>query len=218
MLSTDDHDPRVARPADPRRGLVLAQAWWPSTRALADRTVAGALAMAIVPSLVVAAQGGRSHTGALVIAALVLGAVMAFAVEDPAEETLAASPTSLARRRLLRLGALVLGAAVVATVVVGMAIGRTDLTSADLSDRPGVLAAVSGLAMALAAAARRRDLPGAVHGGAVAAVLVVLLVASLANRYASLPGILGGPHVERWWWLAAAGWLATAWTWRDPAR
>ena len=219
MLSTGEPRDGAHRPARPRRGLVLAQAWWPSTRALADRTVAGGLALAALPTLIVVARGGTSFDGALVIAALVVGALLAFSVEDPAEETLAASPTTLARRRVVRLSALFVGGGLVAAVVLVVAAGQGgDVGRGDLGRRIAELAAVSGLAIASASAARRRGVPGAVHGGAAVAVLAVLLISSLAYRFHSLPALLDDPEHERWLLVAAVGWLATAWSWRDPGR
>ncbi|MGH9085287.1 MAG: hypothetical protein ACRDYW_07520 [Acidimicrobiales bacterium] len=218
MLSAGEPRDAASPSSPPRRELVLAQAWWPSARALVDRTVLGGLALASAPAFIVLAKGGSSFDGALVIAALALGALMAFSVEDPAEETLAASPTTLARRRLLRLSALVLGGALVTTVVLAVASTGADLAIGGLGRRALELAAVSGLAIAGAAAARRRSLPGAVHGGAVVAILVVLLISSLAYRFHDLPALLDNPHHERWLWVAAVGWAAAAWSWRDPAR
>jgi hypothetical protein len=219
VLSTGDPYEPVHRPGPPRRGLVLAQAWWPSTRALADRTVAGGLALAVLPTIVVVARGGTSFDGALVIAALAVGALAAFSVEDAAEETLAASPTTLGRRRLVRLSALVLGGGLVAAAVLTVAAGQGgDLGHGQLGRRAAELAAVSGLAIAGAAAARRRGVPGAVHGGAAVAVLTLLLISSLAYRIQSLPALVDDPEHERWLVVAAIGWLATAWSWRDPGR
>jgi hypothetical protein len=219
VLSTGEPPVGAHRPTPPRRGLALAQAWWPSTRALADRTVAGGLALAALPTCIVVARGGTSFDGALVIAALAVGALLAFSVEDPAEETLAASPTTLARRRLVRLSALVLGGGLVAAIVLTVAAGQGGgVRSGDLGRRAAELAAVSGLAIAVAAAARRRGVPGAVHGGAAVAVLAVLLISSLAYRIQSLPTLLDDPEHERWLVVAAVGWLATAWSWRDPGR
>lgn len=219
MLSAGERPDGAHRPAPARRELTLAQAWWPSTRALADRTVAGGLALAGLPTFVVVARGGTSFEGAQVIAGLALGALLAFSVEDAAEETLAASPTSLARRRLIRLSALVLGGLIVGAILLTVAAGQgADLRIADLGRRAAELAAVSGLAVAVAAAGRRHNVPGAVHAGAAVAVLAVLLISALAYRVRGLPALVDDPEHERWLWAAAVGWLAAAWTWRDPAR
>jgi hypothetical protein len=219
VLSTGAARDVGQRAAAPRRGLVLAQAWWPSTRALVDRTVAGGLALAALPTGIVVARGGTGFDGPLVISALALGALLAFSVEDPAEETLAASPTTLARRRLVRLSALTFGGGVVAAIVLVVASAQGgDVRSGDLGRRGTELLAVSGLAIAAAATARRRAVPGAVHGGAAVAVLAVLLISALAYRIRGLPALLDDPEHERWLWVAAVGWLATAWSWRDPGR
>ncbi len=197
----------------------MTQAWLPCARGLPLATLAAAAGLAAAAPLLVLARHGRDLGGALVAATLVCGAVVAFAAEDPAEETLSASPTSLARRRLLRLSALALGVAVVAIVLVALATSApAGLSSSDLGRRAAELAATSGLAAAAAGVAQRRAVPGAAPGGAVASVLAMLLVSSLAQRFHSLPTIVDSTHHLRWWFAAAAGWAVTTWTWRDPGR
>jgi hypothetical protein len=197
----------------------MVQAWRPCARGLPLGTLAAAAGLAAAPTLLVLARHGRDRGGALVAATLVCGAVLAFTVEDPAEETLSASPTSLARRRLLRLSTLATGVVVIGVVLVTLAVAApAGVGLSDLGRRGAELAATSGLAAAAAGVAHRRGVPGAAPGGAMAGLLGVLLVSSLAQRLDYLPGIVDSPHHLRWWVAAVAGWGLAAWTWRDPGR
>lgn len=200
------------------RTRALALAWMPTARGLPLPTLAGAAALAIAPTLVVVLQRGSDHTGALIAGSLVLGAMAGYSVDDPAEETVSASPTGLARRRLLRLSAIALGVAATALLLVVVAGARAELTAADLGRRLAELVAASGLAAATAGTAQRRGVPGAAHGGAVTALIGVLLVAALAERFSELPSLMGDAHHERWWWVAIVGWAVGAWSSRDPMR
>lgn len=200
------------------RSRTLGLAWRPSARGLPLPTLAAAFALAAAPTLVVVAQSGRSHSGALAAGALLLGAVVGYAVEDPAEETLSASPTNLARRRLLRLSAIALGVALTAVLLAVVAAARTDVAAAELGRRLVELLAASGMAAAAAGSTQRRGVSGAAPGAAVTALVGMLLVASLAHRFSQLPTLMSGVHHERWWWVAIVGWAVAGWTWRDPMR
>lgn len=196
----------------------MALAWRPATRALPLPMLGAAGLLAALPPLVVAARGGQDFTGALVASFLIAGGVFAFAVDDPAAETLSASPTTLARRHALRLAALVVGAAATLTALWLLGAGLGALPASELSQRAAEIAATAGVALAIAGTAQREGTAQAVHLGAVAGPVGVLVMSAFAYRFQQLPAIITPLHHDRWWWVAAGAWAVVAWSWRDPAR
>lgn len=192
------------------------RAWAPAARGLPVLTIGAALAVAAVPTVVAVLQGDRDLSGAMVGASILGGATAAFFVEDAAGETLSASPTSLVRRRTLRIGAIALGFLVVAALLVGLAALSAPVIVDELARRAAEVAAVSGLAAAVAGAAHRRGVASAGPVGAVAGGLGVLLISSLAFRCHQLPAVHAVEQHGRWWLVAVAGWAAAAWSSRDP--
>jgi len=197
---------------------MTARAWPGASRGLPWPTLAAVLCLAAAPTAIVLLDGGRDHRGALVAAALVGAAAAAFSVEDAAGETLSASPTSLARRRALRLSAITAAAVCTWAALVTLTLAFGSVSAAELGQRVAEVAAVSGVAGAIAGLAHRRGLPGAAPGGATLGALSVLVTSALAQRFHELPALMAADRHERWWLVAATAWAAVAWTWRDPAR
>lgn len=197
---------------------MTARAWPGASRGLPWPTLVAVLALAAAPTAGVLLDGGGAHRGALVAAALIGGAAAAFSVEDAAGETLSASPTSLARRRALRLGAITAAAVGTWAVLVALALAFGSVSAAELEERIAEVAAVSGVAGAVAGVAHRRGLPGAAPGGATLGALSLLVASALAQRFHQLPALMTADRHERWWLIAGIAWAAVAWTWRDPAR
>ncbi len=200
------------------RWIMTLQAWAPAARGLPLRTIGAALALAVVPTIVVLVKGGSDLSGALVAAVVIGAPCVAFFVEDPAGETLAASPTSLVRRRVLRLGAIAVGLAVTFAVLVAVALAHGPLAGEVLARRAAEVGAVSGLAASVGGLSHRQGVAGAGPLGAVAGAVSALLIASFAVRYDELPPLLDGEHHARWWLVALVGWAAAAWSSRDPSR
>lgn len=194
------------------------RAWVPAARGLPLRTIAAGLGLAAAPTAVAVLEGGRDLSDPLVAAAVIGAATAAFFVEDPAGETLSASPTPLARRRVLRLAAIALGLAVTLATLVTIAALRGSVTGDELAGRAAEVAAVSGLAAAIAGLAHRHGVAAAAVAGALAGALAALLVSALAQRFHQLPAVGVVEQHGRWWLVALAGWAAAAWSSRDPCR
>lgn len=197
---------------------MTARAWPGAARGLPWPTLAAGLGLASTPTVLVLVDGGKDYRGALVAAALLGGGAAAFSVEDPAGETLSASPTSLARRRALRLGAITGAAAATWALLVAVAAAFGSVSGPELGRRFTEIAAVTGVAGAIAGLAHRRGLPGAAPGGAALGALGVLVTSALAQRFHQLPAVATVDRHERWWFVALIAWAVVAWTWRDPAR
>jgi hypothetical protein len=194
------------------------RAWAPAARGLPLLTVGAGLALASGPGAVAVTEGGRDLSGSLVGAAVIGGATAAFFVEDPAGETLSASPTPLGRRRALRLSAIALGLAVTLAALVAIAALRGPIAGDDLARRAAEVAAVSGLAAAVAGIGHRRNVAGAGLAGAIGGALGALLISSLAQQFHELPAVGTLPNHGRWWLVALAGWVVAAWSSRDTCR
>ncbi|MGH9179623.1 MAG: hypothetical protein ACRD0N_13840 [Acidimicrobiales bacterium] len=72
------------------------------------------------------------------------------------------------------------------------------------------------VSVALAGRASRAGHPAPGSPSMAGAVLLMLFTGALAWRFTFLP-TLGGPHADRWCWVAAAGAVVAARSWRDPA-
>lgn len=174
---------------------------------------AGAV-LAASPVVVAELLGDRDLHGALIASTVLAAASLAYAVEDDAAVVLASSPSTLARRRSTQLGV------ALAIVAVGWAVAAV-LAADDgpvLTRQLGVIAsAASGLALAVASTAARRDHALAAFAGAVGAVTILLVVSAGAVWYPWLPSL---EDPSAWWrWIAIAGlaWAVAAWETRDPA-
>jgi hypothetical protein len=181
-----------------------------------SRSVGAIAALAMAPTVVVAIRGGHDFAGALTAASVIAGAGAGYSVDDPAAPTLAPSPTPLAVRRCLR--ATVVMAALVAAWLAALVIARTSAPALPaIATAMRELVATAAIAAAVASRARSDApaSPGAAAAGA--SVLAMVTISAFAYRWPALPALGSGPTHSRWWWVAAAGFVAAAWSSRDPA-
>jgi hypothetical protein len=181
------------------------------------RSVVAIAACASAPAVIVALRGGHDFSGALTAATLIAGSGAGYAADDPAAPTLASSPTTLATRRTLR-GVLTAAVLVAAWAVAIVVAARTGSSSPEV----GLFAAeLCATAMVSAAVACRAPTDAPISAGAAAsaiALIAILLIAALSNRWPVFPALgSAGHHHIRWWWVAALAVCAAAWWSRDPA-
>jgi hypothetical protein len=174
--------------------------------------------LAAAPTVLTVARHGDDLGLALVVAAVVGGAGLAYGVDDDAAALLAASPTTLAERRAARIGAAALVVSLGWLVVLAVAWGAGLLEGAPLGALAVEALTAAGLAVAVAAGLGRTAL-GEHSGmvGALAAVVVMLLITALAVRYTWLPALGFHRNHDEWLGLAAAAWVAVWWKAKDPA-
>lgn len=192
--------------------------------ALALRTVARTVPLAVVavavlavaPAIVVAASGRHGFAGALSAASVLAGAGVGYAADDEAAPTLAPSPTTLVVRRALRVIVMVI--MLVAAWLAALLIAYRYANGApDVPALAAELCATAALSAAFACRART-DAPVATgFGAAIAALIAMVTVSSFAYRWSALPALGRRTVHDRWWLVAAAGFIVAAWWSRDPA-
>jgi hypothetical protein len=183
--------------------------------------VLGWAALAAMPTAVAIARDTPDLTVPAVIAAVLLGSALSTGLDDEAGPTVAAVPTPRWRRRLERVGwtASVL---VFIAVVLGLVIARDDgVVSVSAAHLVVVALACATLSLAVTAAvlgAGANPVPpteGAL--GSSGALLAVLVLGALAQRFDWVPMVGVEGHTTRWWVLGGLAALASLPLWRDPA-
>lgn len=174
--------------------------------------------VAVVPTVLTVAREGDDLAMALTIAAVVGGAGFAYAVDDDAAQVLAASPSPPSIRRATRVvaAALLIGGSWAAVLGMGWSTGLS--TARPLADLALEAVTAAGVGIAVAAWLRPDHAPERTGlAGAASAVVLMLLITSLALRYPWLPSLGQPQNHDRWWWVAAVAWAGVWWTVRDPA-
>lgn len=169
-----------------------------------------------LPVAVTAARGGTDLTTALSASTVLLGAVLAFVVDDPAAPTTTAMPVALPVQRARRAG-LLAGAVVVTWSLTLLMAALADDDPVSLWAWAPQLAAAAALSIALAAGARTDAPVHAGIGGAMGALLAMLVIGALGMRFTWMPVLASEAHPHRWWWVAAAAGAPALWQCRDPA-
>lgn len=176
-------------------------------------------AAALVSTLVIAWQHGRTAAVPLQVVAILLASAAGFALDDPAAEILAASPTPLASRRLLRLLLVV----PLIVVIWGLLLWWQGTDGAEETWALILLfAGLLGLSLGGAGIAGRHS-PRGTGGIAVPPVIFVLLILSSAipREWRPLPlGDVPGGWEQiyiRWGAAAILGAAAFRASSRDPA-
>jgi hypothetical protein len=173
--------------------------------------------LAAGPAVAVAVSGGHEFALALTAASLIAGAGAGYAADDPAAPTLASSPTPLAVRRLHRAAVIVTVLAAGWLIALYLA-GRYSRERPDIDAMTVELAATAALSAAFACRVHTDTPVETGFGAAGAAILSMLTMSALSNRWPELPSLAAGPTHDRWWWVTAAGVSVAAWSSRDPAR
>ncbi len=189
-----------------------------TVRAVPTGALLAVAALTAAPAVITAARGGSDFSLALVAAAVLGGAGFAYAVDDDAAVVLAASPITLARRRAIRILVALLVVVIAWELVVAVAASADSFDHVPFADLAVEAFTAAGIAIAVATATTRR---GSVEkngiAGVGAAVLVMLMVTTMAQKYAWLPQVGQPQHHDRWLWIAAAAWAIAGYASRDPA-
>lgn len=197
---------------------VLAGVVAPTAKASHLGSTAATVALAALPAVVTVARGGTDLGVAVGLLVLGSGASLAWAVDDPTEDLLTPMPVGAPVRAALRLLAAASVAGLVLAATLGVVAAGPGLPR-DLAERvpEGAAAAAVALAVAFVAAHRGERMVGA--GGAIAGIVVPIVVAGLAMRWPTwLPAFASGDVHTRWWLIVAVGTLVAARNGRDPAR
>jgi hypothetical protein len=183
--------------------------------------VLGWAALAGSPTAVAIVRDSPDLTLPALAAAVVLGSALSTGLDDPAAATVAPVPTSQGRRRLQRVvwtGGLLTCAA----LVLGLAMARDDgvvrVGSAHLVVIALACATLSlAVTAAVLAAGANASPPTEGAFGSCGALLSVLVLSALAQRFDWVPMVGVDAHTMRWWVLAGVAALASLPLWRDPA-
>ncbi len=180
--------------------------------------VLGWCAVASAPAAISLMRGSSDLTFATVAAALVLGSGLATAIDDPARVTVAPVATPLWRRRVARL-TWALVALTSTAAVIALAIALAGATTAVDFGHLLALATAAGM-LSLAFAAHIRDdadltTPGVAGGGAALVSILVLAALSQRFQWIPMPGMVD--HTDRWWFVALVAALGAVTLLRDPA-
>ncbi|MDQ4043297.1 MAG: hypothetical protein M3118_05720 [Actinomycetota bacterium] len=215
-----DGRPPATRPGwaarrDPFR-VVAAQLLPPLARSMSWLPL---VAAALVGSLVVAWQHGKSAAVPLQFVAILLSSGAGFALDDPAAEILASSPTTLLRRRSLRLLLMVPSVALLwILLMLWQGTEGAEETWALMLLFAGLL----GLSLGVAGIAGRRSARGS--GGIVVPptiLVLVILSSAVPRQWRPLPlGDVPGGWTQiyiRWAAAALLGMVAFLVSSRDPA-
>jgi hypothetical protein len=180
--------------------------------------LAGWCLLAAAPVTIAALRGADDLTIGAALAALVLGAAVASALDDPAEVTIAAVPTPLSWRRSVRIG-WALAPLIATTGALAALVTQTDgVVTVDGGHLAALAAAMASASLAITARLPKDagfGAPGV--GGSGGALLGVIVLAALSQRFDWVPMPGNVAHTGRWWLVAAAAGLPALGVLRDPA-